>query len=206
MKSIKPLPPIEELRELLNYEPNTGLFRWRVNLRGPAKPGSVAGSSNHTGYISITINGRYFRAHRLAWAFFYDQDPGSMQIDHIDQNKSNNKIINLRLADNGPNKANAGPQKNNKLGVKGVYYVEGKFAACIKKNKKKYHLGSYDTIEEASNVYWAAAEELHGEFAYEKCKHPEKLTEYACKWISNAIGRPYGAPKLDRNGQFLLVI
>ena len=87
-----------------------------------------------------------------------------------------------------------------------MYFVDGKFEVSCKKNKKNYYLGRYDTIEEASNVFWAAAQELYGEFAYEKCKHPEKLTEYACKWISKAIGRPYGAPKLDRNGQFLLVI
>lgn len=129
-----------------------------------------------------------------------------MEIDHIDENKSNNKIINLRLAGHRENGANSGPQKNNKLGVKGVHYENGKFRAAIEKNGKQYHLGGYDTIEEASNVYWAAAEELHGEFAYKKCKHPEKLTEYACKYISRAIGRPYGAPKLDRNGQFMLVI
>ena len=205
MKTIKPLPPIEELREFLYYEPDTGLFRWKI-ARSGVRVDSVAGCTDVKGYIVIMINYRFYKAHRLAWALYYNQDPGNMEIDHIDQNKSNNKIVNLRLANRGPNKAYAGPQKNNKLGVKGVYYVEGKFVACIKKNKKKYHLGFYGTIEEASNVYWAAAEELHGEFAYEKCKHPEKLTEYACKYISKAIGRPYGAPKLDRNGQFLLVI
>ena len=129
-----------------------------------------------------------------------------MQIDHINGNKSNNKIINLRLASHGPNKAYSGPQKNNKLGVKGVKYVNGKFTVKIENSCKTFYLGTYDAIEEASNVYWAAAQELHGEFAYEKCKYPEKLTEYACKYISKAIGRPYGAPKLDRNGQFLLVI
>jgi len=206
MKSIKPLPPIEELKELLHYEPDTGLLRWKVDRRGTAKAGSVAGSLNYMGYIFIKINGKKFRAHRLAWAFCHNRDPGKMEIDHIDQNKSNNKIINLRLAGSGPNKANAGPQKNNKLGVKGVSYHHGKFRANIVKNQKSYFLGCYDTIEEASNVYWAAAEELFGEFAYEKCKYPEKLTKYACKYISKAIGRPYGAPKLDRNGQFMLVI
>jgi len=206
MKTIRPLPPIEELKELLHYEPDTGLFRWKVNLRGPAKAGHMAGSLNYMGYIFIKINGKRFGAHRLAWAFCHNQDPGSMQIDHIDEKKSNNKIINLRLATAGLNHANAGPQKNNKLGVRGVHHKNGKFVAGIKINKKKYFLGYYDTVEEASNVYWAAAEELFGEFAYEKCRHPEKLTEYACKWISKAIGRPYGAPKLDRNGQFLLVI
>ena len=206
MKSIKPLPPIEELRKLLYYEPDTGLFRWKINVGKKIKANSVAGSLHDQGYIDVRINQEIFKAHRLAWALYYNQDPGSMQIDHIDQNKSNNKIVNLRLADNGPNKANTGPQKRNKLGVKGVSYEQGKFRVSIKKNQKKYHLGYYDTVEEASNVYWAAAEEVHGEFAYEKCKHPEKLTKYACKRISNAIGRPYGAPKLDRNGQFLLVI
>jgi len=206
MKSIKPLPPIKELKELLHYEPDTGLFRWKVDRRGTAKAGGVAGRLHHSGYIEITMNREFFRAHRLAWAFCHNRDPGKMQIDHIDQNKSNNKIINLRLAGSGPNKANAGPQKRNKLGVKGVCYCNGKFKVRIQKNGDEYYLGFYDTIEEASNVYWAAAEELFGEFAYEKCKHPEKLTEYACKWISRAIGRPYGAPKLDRNGQFLLVI
>ena len=206
MKTIKPLPSIEELRKLLYYEPDTGLFRWNVDRRGKAKAGRVAGSLNPTGYIFILINGRSFCAHRLAWAFYHNRDPGKMEIDHIDQNKSNNKIINLRLANSGQNNANAGPQKRNKLGVKGVSYCNGKFKAQICKNGKNYNFGYYDTIEEASNVYWAAAEEVHGEFAYEKCKHPEKLTEYACKRISNAIGRPYGAPKLDRNGQFMLVI
>jgi hypothetical protein len=206
MKFIKPLPPIEELREFLHYEPDTGLFRWKVGRNWIAKVNSVAGTSDSEGYIIIKLNQRFIKAHRLAWALYHNQDPGSMQIDHIDQNKSNNKIVNLRLANPGPNSAYAGPQKNNKLGVKGVYFVDGKFEVSCKKNRKNYYLGRYDTIKEASNVYWAAAEELHGEFAYEKCKHPEKLTEYACKWISKAIGRPYGAPKLDRNGQFLLVI
>jgi hypothetical protein len=205
MKTIKPLPPIEELKELLHYEPDTGLFRWKVTRSGMAEINSIAGSLNNCGYIQIMINYKKMMSHRLAWAFYYNQDPGSMQIDHIDGSKSNNKIVNLRLAGPGPNKAYAGPQKRNKLGVKGVCYWNGKFKAQICKNGKNYHLGLYDAIEEASNVYWAAAEELFGEFAYEKCKHPEKLTEYACKRISNAIGRPYGAPKLDRNGQFLLV-
>ena len=205
MKTIKPLPPIEELKELFHYEPDTGLFRWKFSRRG-AQANSVAGSIGGNGYIQIMINKKSLKAHRLAWALYYNQDPGGAEIDHIDENKSNNKITNLRLASNRENGANTGPQKNNKLGVKGVYCGNGKFKARINRNGKEYHLGCYDTIEEASNVYWAAAEELYGEFANEKCKYPEKLTEYACKWISKAIGRPYGAPKLDRNGQFLLVI
>ena len=140
MKSIKPLPPIEELREFLYYEPDAGLFRWKVDCRNKIKAGGVAGTLSHSGYIYITINGKCFKAHRLAWALHHNQDPGSMQIDHIDQNKSNNKIINLRLANHALNNAYSGPQKNNKLGVKGVYYVEGKFVACIKKNKKNITL------------------------------------------------------------------
>jgi len=206
MKSIKPLPPIEELREFLHYEPDTGLLRWKVNVGKKIKANSVAGSLRSQGYIDVKINHEIFKAHRLAWALYYNQDPGGMQIDHIDQNKSNNKIVNLRLANHVSNGANAGPRKNNKLGVKGVHCERSKFKALIIKNAKKYHLGCYDTMEEASNVYCAAAEELYGKFAHEKCKHPEKLTEYACQWISKAIGRPYGAPKLDRNGQFMLVI
>jgi len=206
MKTIKPLPPIEELREFLHYEHDTGLLRWKVNVGKKIKANSVAGSLRSQGYIDVKINHEIFKAHRLAWALYYNQDPGGMQIDHIDQNKSNNKIVNLRLANHVSNGANAGPRKNNKLGVKGVHYERSKFKALIIKNAKKYHLGCYDTMEEASNVYCAAAEELYGKFAHEKCKHPEKLTEYACKRISKAIGRPYGARKLDRNGQFLLVI
>jgi hypothetical protein len=205
MKTIKPLPPIEELKKLLHYEPDTGLFRRKI-CRPGFRAGSAVGTLHHTGYIRVQINKRLLMAHRLAWAFYYNQDPGDMHIDHIDENKSNNKIVNLRLASHALNNAYAGPQKNNKLGVKGVTFSDDKFRVMIRKNKKQYYLGRYDTIEEASNVHWAAAEELFGEFAYEKCKHPEKLTEYACKYISRAIGRPYGAPKLDRNGQFMLVI
>ena len=111
MKTIKPLPPIEELKELLYYEADTGLFRWKINSHGPVKVGGIAGTLENTGYIRVRVNGKRINAHRLAWALYYNQDPGSMQIDHIDENKSNNKIVNLRLASHALNNAYAGPQK-----------------------------------------------------------------------------------------------
>jgi hypothetical protein len=98
-----PLPDIEHLRQILSYRPETGLFKWKATLSNRAKAGDVAGSPNTKGYISIKVEGRQYKAHRLAWYFVYGQDPSDLEIDHKDLDKGNNRIENLRLATKAQN-------------------------------------------------------------------------------------------------------
>jgi hypothetical protein len=156
------LPDIERLRQLLDYDPETGVFRWKQFRRGVAKQGSIAGYTTKKGYRKISVDGIDYTEHRLAWKIFYNFDPTD-QIDHIDRNRQNNKISNLRLATNQQNCMNTGIKKNNTSGVTGVYFYkkQQKWVARIGFNYKKINLGSFDTIEEATLAYKNAKEKYH---------------------------------------------
>jgi len=144
-----PMPPIKRVRELLSYCPETGVFKWKVTLSNRAKAGSQAGAPNNKGYIEIKIDGTRYKAHRLAWFYVYEQDPGEQEIDHQDLNKGNNRIGNLRLATRKQNNENIPTPKNNTSGVRGVSYQKRDkvWTAYIYHNKKRLHLGSFNDIE-----------------------------------------------------------
>ena len=92
---------IGEVSEILVYEPDTGVLRYKVNVGKRHKAGAIAGSIRATSYGSrrmITIRGKQYAAHRIAWALHYGEDPGDMTIDHINHNPIDNRIANLRLA------------------------------------------------------------------------------------------------------------
>jgi hypothetical protein len=149
----------KELKELLHYDPNTGIFTWCINKRG-CKIGNIAGYCDPKNYIIIGINGKLYGAHRLAWLYVYGIWPKD-QIDHIDGNPNNNRISNLRECDNRGNQQNKTKQKNNKSGYLGVYFYRNKWVAQIKHQKKVYHLGRYNTPEEAHDAYLRAKAKLH---------------------------------------------
>lgn len=94
----------KRLREILDYNPETGIFTWKVMLAHRRKPGDVAGSLTH-GYIEIGIENHSYRAHHLAWLYIHGELPQGM-IDHIDGNRVNNAIANLRIATNQQNSQN----------------------------------------------------------------------------------------------------
>ena len=143
-----PMPPIDLVRELLSYCPETGAFKWKVTLSNRAKAGEKAGSPNTKGYVSIKIDGKQYKAHRLAWFYVYGKDPGDYEIDHEDLNKSNNRIGNLRLATRKQNNENIPTPKNNTSGVRGVSYqkTDNLWTAYIYHNKKRIHLGCFNDI------------------------------------------------------------
>ena len=156
------LPSQARLKELLDYNEETGVFRWKAKLSG-VRVGDIAGSKNT--YSQIKVDTIPYLAHRLAWRYVTGEDPGEFDIDHDDRNKHNNSFINLRKATKSENISNSGLRKDNKLGIKGVQQQGNRYVARIRKNGKRHYLGSYKTPEEAQEAYKAAALELHGEYA-----------------------------------------
>lgn len=156
--------PIVEarLREALDYDPETGLFKWKIHIASRV-PGDAAGNPTH-GYIEIGLDGVSYRAHHLAWFFVYGQLPDDC-IDHRDGNRSNNAIGNLRQADKAQNAQNRWTATNGKrscdlLGVT-WHKQAGKWKAQIKVDGCNKGLGLFDSAEDAHIAYLHAKRELH---------------------------------------------
>lgn len=154
-----------ELKELMYYDPETGVFVWRVSKSKRVKVGSVAGTLQNKGYIHIKINGRKYLAHRLAFLYMTGTFP-EHQIDHQNGIRADNRWNNLREATNSDNQRNSGKQANNTSGYKGVAWNKqaGKWYAQCGVNGKDYHIGSFTTANEAHAAYCAFAAKYHGEF------------------------------------------
>lgn len=154
------------LKELLDYNKDTGVFTWKKPTSKKMKAGDVAGSKNSSGYICICINSKLYLAHRLAWLYEYGNMPENC-IDHINGITIDNRICNLREATLSQNQHNRKAQKNNKSGFKGVSWHKRikKWYAVIKHQHKLIYLGYYDTPEKASEAYKSKAIELAGQFA-----------------------------------------
>lgn len=141
---------IEILKKVLKYCPESGNFYWLENRIAVVK-GDLAGSLEDTGYISIRLGTKPYLAHRLAWFYTYGVWPNI--IDHIDRDRANNRLTNLKNTDQINNCKNRGLNKNNTSGFIGVYKKRNKWAAEIILDGKKYRLGVYDTPEEAGKAY-----------------------------------------------------
>lgn len=140
--------PINILKELLLYNPDTGNIYWNVNFKN-IKKGKLAGtkSSGKTGgYVTIEICGKAYKAHRIAWALYYGIFPDeNLTIDHIDRIRDNNRIINLRLVTIKENAQNKTRKHNLPLYI---YKHRNKLAVRITTDKFRTY-GSFLTIEEA---------------------------------------------------------
>lgn len=156
----------EYLKDLLHYDPATGVFKWivpRGRGRVKIKPGDVAGSSDGRGYAVIGIDGKLYRAHRLAFLYMTGSFP-KHEVDHKDCDRSNNKWENLREATRSQNLANRGAQTS--LCLKGVRLLpSGRYQAYIGFKGKQRNLGVFQTPEEASAAFARAANDNFGEFA-----------------------------------------
>ena len=162
---IVPRPELtaEYLRSVLHYEPETGIFTWKVSTSRRVKVGDVAGSPDGRGYLQISVRSRLHRAHRLAWLYVYGVWPKD-QIDHINRNRPDNRIANLRDVSHKQNGQNASKPSNNTSGYQGLcwYKRDSKWLASITHNYKQIHLGYFTNIEEAlsarkaaEKLYWA---------------------------------------------------
>jgi hypothetical protein len=148
------------LRKLLEYDPVTGNFTW-LRAHQKIRIGDVAGTLDNKGYVRIRLDGRKYRAHRLAWFYMTGNWPVD-QLDHRDKNKANNAFGNLREADNTQNNGNRVRQPNNTSGYRGVSWFKPRkrWRAQI----AKQHLGYFVTREEAAAAYEQAAIIYFGPF------------------------------------------
>jgi len=148
----------KEFQELLEYNPDSGLFVWKKRTSARVWPGSLAGVLDSKGYVIITYEGRPYKAHRLAWLYMTGEWPKQF-IDHINMVPADNRWENLREATRA--ESNNNRRSRNSTGFKGVRRtVYGRYVATF---EKKY-VGSFDTPEQAYEAYVTAAKEQHGEF------------------------------------------
>lgn len=159
VKILDPKISSEEIKCLLDYNPETGDFIWKVRRGGKAKLGESAGCISN-GYVVLKILSRKLYAHRVAWLIFYGDWPDG-EIDHIDNNKSNNSIKNLRLANRSENCSNKKRRSDNSSGYKGVRPMGMKWRADIMKDGKSYKLGVFGSKKDAYAAYCEAARLIH---------------------------------------------
>lgn len=149
------------LRNVLSYDKESGSFTWLTDTRMSKRAGREAGYVSAQGYLVIRIGAKALLAHRLALEFS-GVDVSGNQVDHINCNRLDNRLCNLRVVDavaNGQNRRRASIR--NKLGVLGVCELKGKFVAQIRHSGKNEVIGRYASIQQASDAYIARKREVH---------------------------------------------
>ena len=153
--------------ELLHsiFEYKDGVLFWKAKKSSNTRQDFSAGSIAKRGYVSVRLCGKHYYVHRLIYMMHYGFMPEFL--DHIDGNKLNNKIENLRSATKSENNRNKKLYKNNKSGVKGVQWNEPckKWRAVLKLDGKNKHIGLFNTIDEAEHAIKEARVKFHGEFS-----------------------------------------
>ena len=152
------------LMELLEVYPESGHFVWKTWRGGTAHAGTLAGCANSSGYLLIKIDGHYYLNHRLMWLYVHGCWPEN-DLDHVNLDKLDNRIKNLREATRSQNVSNGRVRCDSESQRRGVRKIGNRFMARITKQGVREYLGCYGTAEEAHEQYALAAKRLHGEFA-----------------------------------------
>ena len=162
-KQVLRLPlSIHRLRQVLSYDPETGIFKWLVT-RNQKHAGSPAGNLRLDGWRMIKVDGRFYFAGQLAW-FYMTGTWATKDVDHINRNRDDNRFSNLREASRSQNAFNS---RGRKSGLKWAYWNKNlnRWQSSIRVDGKNLSQGYYDTPEEAHAAAYLAAKRLRGEFA-----------------------------------------
>jgi len=168
MKTLENLTA-EQVENLLEYDPEMGVFKWKnIAGRGGRIPaGTQAGNVNTEGYRYIWIKGTLYRASRLAWLLVHREWP-KHQVDHVNRNRQDDRIDNLREASQEQNQANTKKRVTNTTGFTGVTFDKDRmlYTARIRENGVYRRLGRFTTAEEAHEEYKKATKRIYGIFAH----------------------------------------
>ena len=155
----------KQVWEKFSYDGEEGVLRHRHTHWGRKREGKVLKALTDKGYVVVYINGKNYFAHRIIWLWVYGEFPEA-GIDHVNRNRADNRLDNLREATQKQNLANRSKSRCNTSGYVGVARkkdTRGWVATCKFEGKNK-HLGVFDTAEEASEAYQAFASQLRGAF------------------------------------------
>lgn len=165
------LPSQQRVRQLLDYSAATGELVWRrqddrTKTWNTRFAGKLAGCDSH-GYVVLNVDGKRYPAHRIIWVWIHGNIPTRKQIDHINGDRADNRLSNLRLATVVENTRNGPMRKRNRAGLKGVSFhaFSGLWRARIFVEGKERSLGYFTSPEEAHEAYVAEAKRCFGEFA-----------------------------------------
>jgi len=152
------------LREMFDYNPESGRLVRRVWTSPRATPGMIAGSKHSSGYVYISLNNKLHKAHRLIWLWNYGVVP--RMLDHINGIRDDNRLCNLREVTAVQNALNQKLRVNSKSGVKGVsFHKEGQWRATHALGGKQKHLGVFSNIDDAAMAVRKHRSEVAGEYA-----------------------------------------
>jgi len=159
MPKFRPLPSQQELHRLFDYSVVTGALYWKVRTAQCVQVGSVAGSRyNASNVFYVTIKGERYLVHRVIWVWVTGEDPGALEIDHINGLSDCNAFHNLRPATRLQN-------MNNRRKARGYWKRGNRWVAEIRSNYERFYLGRFDTEAEARAAYEKASRDLRGEFS-----------------------------------------
>ncbi|HDC4389194.1 TPA: HNH endonuclease [Enterobacter cloacae] len=156
----------ERLKELFQYNSYTGVFTRIKSTSSRAIKGDIAGTTNSHGYLRFCVDGVVYLSHRLAWLYVYGEFPEGI-MDHINGDRKDNRIANLRVVSLRQNALNRKIQSTNTSGIKGVSWCRNskKWKASIMYEGKHINVGSFSDKQEAAEAIKKARAEIHGEFA-----------------------------------------
>ena len=146
-----------QLKDALHYDALTGVFTWLKPTSNRVKAGARADNVGNMGYVRVGIKSKRYLAHRLAWFYTHGVWPEN-EIDHINRNRQDNRLANLRCATSKENKRNTGVRSNNSSGITGVSWDKRRslWRAQTRINNEKVYLGIFKTKEEAATAYQQA--------------------------------------------------